>query len=291
MNVGLHEEAKIGFQALELKYLEFYENKKMPYLGTFSRLSYEETKAACVDPFTRLESEMLNIEYEYDSDLEEDSDDEGEGDDLEKDDDDEDDEDTEETSDIDEFVETDEVGEGNLKKRIIGTLVPVTRWLDEENTTPNDDFAKYFDSLQYERLSNKITYPIDPFHNYWESQNSSQSPLKGKQNALSKNAILNATNSNASTPLVNTISTTAGKQAAPLMANMVVKKKVITDVDDSKKLTDFIIMNNEFTINTMTEVAQKQILSKYSKAVVKNSIRDIANFDKKKNQWVIKTSV
>ncbi|GMG56134.1 unnamed protein product [Ambrosiozyma monospora] len=41
---------------------------------------------------------------------------------------------------------------------------------------------------------------------------------------------------------------------------MVVKKKVITDVDDAKKLTDFITKNNEFTINTMTEVAQKQIL-------------------------------
>ncbi|GMG41131.1 unnamed protein product [Ambrosiozyma monospora] len=288
LNVGMSKEAKVGFQALELKYLEFYENKKMPYLGTFSRLEYKETKAACVDPFTRLQSDTLNIEYEYDSDLEEDSDDEGEGDDLEKDDDDEDDEDTEETSDIDEFVETDEVGDGNMKKRIIGTLVPVTRWLDEENAT--DDFAKYFDSLQYERLSNKIVYPIDPFHNYWESQKSSQSPLKGKHNALTKNAILNSTNSNVNVSLDNTISTTSGKHVAPSEASMVVKKKVITDVDDAKKLTDFITKNNEFTINTMTEVAQKQILSKYSKAVVKNSIRNMASFDKKKNQWVIKTS-
>ncbi|KAG7831153.1 hypothetical protein KL920_000673 [Ogataea angusta] len=266
-NLGMVKEAQEQLDRVPKKYLRFYENAKPPYLGTYSFLVTSLDFRLALDPFTKIPPDILQINYDFDSDLEEEDDDD-EGEDVELDEDSEEDEDgqLDESSDIEQFVETDENGV-STKKTVIGPLVPVVSWIGQE-ADGQDQFAQYFSGLQYERLRHNIELPIDPMCDYW-GEEEAQEP----QSAIK---------------IIEDTRTSAGAvESGP----MTVKKKIITDAAHVAKLASFIAENSDFSINTMTEIAQKQILADYSKAVVKNSIKELATFDKKTNKWAVKQSV
>ncbi|KAH3660438.1 hypothetical protein OGAPHI_007024 [Ogataea philodendri] len=264
-NMGMTKEAQEMLDKVPQKYLSYYENGKVPYLGTYSiqvtSLGFElET-----NPFTKVSSDVIKINYEFDSDLEDDEDDEeGEDVDCDNESDESDDGQSDETSDIEQFVETDENGVAT-KKAVIGPLVPVVSCLGQP-INEQDQFSQYFNSLKYERLCESANLPIDPLFNYWEEE---------VQEAQTVTKVIEDNKNQASS-------------APQQNATMTIKKKLITESSHLAKLTAFIMENSDFSINTMTEIAQKQILSDYSKAVVKNSIKELANFDKKTNKWAIK---
>lgn len=156
------EEIVSALDSLPRKHLQFLEDVRPPYTGTFS-------KPKCwfaSDPFSRA-VEALN--YDYDSEAEWVQDDgEGEGgEDLgEEIEDESEDALDEEDEDMDEFVAADD--ERATRRSIIGPLVPVIKWNNGGNI-PEDSL---FESLQVEYLCD-IDGPIDPFKDYWSAQKAS----------------------------------------------------------------------------------------------------------------------
>ncbi|VEU22494.1 DEKNAAC103560 [Brettanomyces naardenensis] len=269
MNLGMIKESQEEFKKVPKKFLQFYENLKAPYCGTYSYSVFDVNEKIATDPFVRVTSTKdLNVNYDYDSDLEDPEDEEdGEGIDLDDEDDEDEDDDEDasgDSSDIDEFVEKDSNNSQASKQKILGPLKPETRWMGEE-VTEEDVFGKYFESLGYERLRYSISFPIDPFNDYW------------------KEATVPSKTADTVEPLADGNSTPGTSVVEP----MTVKKKIITDTADLRKLIGFILNNRDYTLNTLTELMQKQVLSQYPRSVVKNSIRHFASFNKKQNVWIV----
>ncbi|ODV82789.1 hypothetical protein CANARDRAFT_30581 [[Candida] arabinofermentans NRRL YB-2248] len=305
MNLGMSVEAEKLVKDVPIKYLEFYENTKAPYYGTYSFNVGDCQKNIAVNPFLKVVSSKSNFNYNYDSDLEEDEEEE-EGEDLDKDDDEDDDDEESDNavdygSDIEAFVDSDENSSPQDRRKIIGPLVPITSWIGKSTLGEADDFDKYFETLQYERLRHNITFPIDPLYNYW-SETPATEEVEGmtiieteKQNHLTSSTLPKGDASTSSEtdavvvkPITATAATGTNTDAVSGCSNpMTVKKVLITDIEDTTKLKYFIANNADFSINTLTEVFQKQIVTKYSKAVVKNSIKALATFDKRRNNWVM----
>lgn len=124
-----------------IKYIEFYENAKPPYIGTWCSKAHKNMKFPILEPFN---TEITGYDYGYDSDL--DWNEEEEGEDIE-DEDDEDDDD-EEDDDMDDFVESND----SKPKKFLGPLESSCVWND----------GTMFDDLKYERLNPNVEFPIDP---------------------------------------------------------------------------------------------------------------------------------
>lgn len=141
---------------LPFKHLQFEENVRPPYQGTFSRSIPGGVPRA--NPFF---TEGSSLNYNYDSDLEWSPEDE-EGEDLDNDDDESDDATMdEEEEDMDDFLSSDE-NEGTNRRRILGPLKPFISWNDGEQ---DQDLYK---SMELDiLLRNEEVDSIDPFHDYW----------------------------------------------------------------------------------------------------------------------------
>lgn len=283
MNLGLIKDSQEEFRKVPRVFLQFYENIKVPYCGTSSYTIFDLKESISINPFVKIVSKQgPSINYEYDSDLEE-SEDEGDGEDidLENDDDDDDDEeedDTSSVSDIEGFVEkdgNDSQSSTDSKQKILGPLKPETRWLGQ--TLPEDDaFGKYFQHIKVEKVQARLSFPIDPFKNYW--QDLQKNDIKDNDDHL--NSIkLEADTQFGNLPGTNSIQSNVGV--------MKVRKKTITKEEDVKKLVEFITKNSNYTLGTLTELLQKQIFTQYSRSLVRNSIKHFASFDKKQNMWVL----
>lgn len=323
LNAGSINEANRLFNNVPLKYLKFYENKRSFYLGTFS-YTLSDIKEQNINlklyPYSKITINRINnnteetdqlgpvINYDYDSDIDDEEDGE-EGEDIDSADEDEEDEDEIDSSDIDEFVEKDmtisneDDNEINVvkNKHIMGPLIPLVR-NNKENIAQDDEFGNYFTTLQWERMHEKIEFPIDPFKDYWsdnskperKDQTKSQKEKEDKSNPLivsntnliKADILGNATDVSYNSSNINAKTT---ESAAPL----VVKKKVISNVDHLRILIEFIKCHKSLSLNTLAELAVKDeankgVLGDYSRAVVKNSVKANASFDKKTGSWIVK---
>ncbi|GMF99227.1 unnamed protein product [[Candida] boidinii] len=188
INMGLSKEAQQLITKVNVKYLQFYENAKPAYCGTYSKCINDCNTELQFAPYTRLPlTDKFTLDYEFDSDLEGDNDEENdeEGDLIDShDEEDDDDDDDEDDDDMDEdegtndkfLVEDDDEknngGASKSKRKIAGPLIPVVKWfgMKNEDTDQSDILMQnidYFDNLQYERLHTKIDFPIDPLKDYW----------------------------------------------------------------------------------------------------------------------------
>lgn len=274
MNLGLIKESQDEFCQVRKIYLQFYENVKAPYFGTYS---HSANSQLAQNPCTKLTpTETLKINYDYDSDLESSGEDEGEGTDIgneDEDDDEEEDELSSWSSDIEGFVENDHKADdsSNTKRKILGPLKPEVRWLGESKQ--DDEFSQYFQSLRYQRIQVKVDYPIDPYFNYWKDEKPEGGEIAADITEGSNN----------SSHITNADRT----QVHVLSGIMQVRKKIITKDEDLAALKKLVLKYKEFSLNTLTELIQKQSLSQYSLAVIKNSIRNVATYDKSENEWNI----
>lgn len=250
------------------------------------------------------------INYEYDSELEGENaegEDDEDGEDLDSADEEDDDDDEAGSSDIDEFVEKDSAevtsGEresegsgGQMKKRrVIGPLVPALRHCQDE-IADGDEFGEYFTTLRWERMNSDIDFPIDPFKNYWKKQGSTKTekeenvPSTSMQGKTLTSALMSGAKDSEA-------SATSSKAAAAAAATgstvpLGVKKKVITNAEHVRILLAFVDSHKTLSLNTLAELAVKDgasqgVLGDYSRAVVKNTVKANASFDKKTGWQVL----
>ncbi|CAH6723356.1 chromatin assembly factor 1 subunit p90 [[Candida] jaroonii] len=223
-----------------IKYLQFYENEKPPYIGTWCSKDHISLNFPITEPFNQ---ELTGYDYTYDSDLDWR---EEEGDDIDIDEDDEEEED--EDNDMEDFVEA----EMERETRFVGKLKPTFMLNDGTN-------KEVFNNLKFERLHITVDFPIDPKINYWKAENDDTSLL--------------------STPLPATTSTPVNV--------LTPTKPTIKDEKIITSLITFIEANNDFSIGTLVELSQKQFKD-FTKVLLKNTIQEIAHYNKKTAHWEIK---
>lgn len=184
------------------------------------------------------------------------------GEDLGNDDDDEEEEEESSTIEDDddvEFVENDSQN-GTKRKKFI-SLTVVNKWNDDEN-------KEFFDSYTTVKLVD-IPDPIDPFCNYWGIQ---PAPQQQSTSTTGVSSTINESNS------VKTSATTVtGTISSPNI--LIAQKKTIKDADVLSNLIKFIEKNDEFTISTLVELSKKEFKD-FTKALIKNTIQDIAIYNK-----------
>ncbi|KGK38533.1 hypothetical protein JL09_g2268 [Pichia kudriavzevii] len=292
LNAGSLDEASRLFPSVPLRYIKFYENRKPAYVETFSyTVADTDTPDLYLNPCTRVhfKCEQRVIDYDIDSDVEEGDYDEGEGEDLDSaDDDDDDDDDDMNSSDIDEFVDDDSKSE--KKRKIIGPLVPIIRHY-QQDIDENDEFGQQFKSIHWELIDSTLTLPIDPFKDYWTEPKTPKKPTAVTIDSLIASTPPNASVSAAVVASAGTDTNTNGEdstnQASPSTpSTLSVKKKVITEPEHVSALLTFVQNNSSFSINTLAELAAKDnvcgpLLAKYSRAVLKNTVKEHASFDKR----------
>lgn len=252
---------------LPMKYLQFYENIKPPYIGTWCSSNHMSTKLPVRNPFDTSKS---GLDYSYDSDAEwngEDAEDEGEGEDIDNDDEDDDDDDIDDEEEMDDFVESNDLMK--KKKRIMGPLVAISKW---NNDDENDH--EFFDEIKYERLDINIEFSIDPFTNYWD---------------VNKEKVVNSqtTEHTSFVNLLKNQGTSPNKSTSRSPNILTAQKPTIKDPKAIHELIQFIEKNNDFTIGTLVELSKKEFKT-FTKALLKHTIQDIAFYNKKSGNWIVK---
>ena len=324
LNSGSMNEANRLFHQVPLRYIKFYENKRSPYLGTFSyttsdieepdlnlklhpwsKVTLKRSDGAVETGDTdKIQTPVIN--YDYDSDFEADNgegEEDEDGEDLNSADEEDDDDEEMGSSDIDEFVEKDSTetnageredgtNEQTKKRRVMGPLIPVLRHCHEE-VVDGDEFGEYFTTLRWERLNSYIDFPIDPFKDYWQSSKRTEKIKEEDrvdtqtQPSATKNTVSSALMNGAKDSNASGGAGTPAQSATPLG----VKKKVITNADHVRILLAFVDSHKTLSLNTLAELAVKDganqgVLGDYSRAVVKNTVKANASFDKK-NGWQV----
>lgn len=253
---------------LPIKYLQFYENTKPPYIGTWCSATHVLTKFPVRNPFDTSKS---GLDYSYDSDADwngDDAEDEGEGEDIDNDDEDDDDEDIDDEEEMEDFVESNDLMK--KKKRIMGPLVAISKW----NNDDENDF-EFFDELKYERLDVNIEFSIDPLGNYWDTK---KEKLKSHTTEATNTNSIKQTNDHGSSP-------SKSDRGTPNI--LTPQKPTIKDPKAIHELIQFIEKNNDFTIGTLVELSKKEFKT-FTKALLKHTIQDIAFYNKKSGNWIVK---
>lgn len=240
-----------------VKYLQFYENAKPPYVGTWCSEAHKSIQLPTSNPFER---SMTGFDYDYDSDLDWDGEDE-DGEDIDEDDDEEEDEPLEDDGEMEDFVEGNDV---KKSKKFLGPLVAVCQW-----NGGADKGAAVFDEIKYERLDVSIEYSIDPNFDYWGAS-------KGATEL--KEPDMGLTSSNVSP---------SRAPAGQLPNTLTPQKQVIKDSQTLYQLIQFVEKNNDFTIGTLVELSKKEFKA-FTKAILRHTIQEIACYNKKTSNWEVK---
>lgn len=149
------------------KHLQFNEDIRPPYVGTFS-------KAQCWFPTEPCTRAVSTYNYDYSSEAEwVEGEEDGEGEDILDDDDSDDSMDDDDDDDMTEFLDESNSDSSN-RPALVGPLVPIVKF--------NDGQDPLFDSFPVEVLG-VIDGPIDPYKDYWSTPSSDsngfQTILKG----------------------------------------------------------------------------------------------------------------
>lgn len=242
-----------------IKYLQFYENSKPPYIGTWCSERHLSTQINQENP---LETSLTGYDYNYDSDLDWQDGDDDEGEDIDDLEDGEDDDDeANDDDDMEDFV--DDKNEVSKRRRPIGMLKPVSKW----NYNTEED-KSHFEDIKYERLDYDIHFPIDPLCNYWSAAKVSVS-VRSTKDKVAENI----------TPVK------VGNTITPNV--LTPNKPAIKDARVVAELIKFVEKNSDFTIGTLSELAKKEFKS-YTKSILKHTIQEVASYNKKKSVWEIK---
>ncbi|KAI5281518.1 hypothetical protein KEM54_003236 [Ascosphaera aggregata] len=253
------------YKGIAMKTLQFAEDVRPPYQGTFSRpMTVQDAIRLCRNPFRRV---IPGMNYDYDSEAE--WDDPEEGEDLDSDDGDE--ELDEEDEDMEGFLDDgdDELAHGR-KKIVVGDLEPVSTGLMFE-TAENIGDGSVFRQYRLEVI-NGAFYPCR--NNVFGAERNANNPADVKQNQteaqdarndipeqsdLTKSAI--SSNSFTTTTTTATITTTMkAKRAFP-----------------PEQLAEFkqVIQGSNLTKAGLTEVLKKRF-PKISKDTIRDTLSAIA---------------
>ncbi|EAZ63520.1 chromatin assembly complex, subunit p90 [Scheffersomyces stipitis CBS 6054] len=244
-----------------IKYISFYENSKPPYVGTWCSEIHQNIVIPVSNP---IDTSLTGFDYEYDSDLEWNKEDD-EGEDVDNEDDDDEDESMIlEDDELSDFVEDNQ--EMNRGKKF-HSLVVINKW----NDGTNDD---YFSKLTSVPLVTNLQFPIDPLQDYWNS-----GKAESVQSSPTKTIKATVTAS-----VVSSIGTTETPNI------LTPQKKIIEDSKIVAELITFVENNNDFTLGTLVELSKKEF-KQFTKALLKNTIQNIADYNKKTTNWEIRPEV
>lgn len=182
------EDIENALASLPLKHLQFYENVRRPYQGTFSKV-----RQGGIPPGNPYFTTGTGLNYSYDSDLEWTPEDE-DGEDLDNDDVvSEDDDEADEEDELSDFLSSDDSENSQPhRRRIVGPLNTFTTWNDGTND------LELFSSLEVDVLSyNNCTEGIDPFKDYWtipteQQKSNNQQQAAGAPKASADKKLVNA---------------------------------------------------------------------------------------------------
>ncbi|OBA18012.1 hypothetical protein METBIDRAFT_80107 [Metschnikowia bicuspidata var. bicuspidata NRRL YB-4993] len=251
-----------------VKYLQFYENAKPPYVGTWCS---EKHLSTSVPPAQPLNTSATGLDYGYDSDLDWQEGDEGDEEDIDDLDEGDDEEDDAEDDEMEDFVENSETS----KRGLVGPLQSVSVWNDGSHN-------EIFDELKYERLQLAINFPIDPFKDYWTTPKEAKDLNVQLSTELKENPVVSVTQ--LGTPVKTDV---PEKNQTPNV--LTPQKPIIKDKEIVGNLVEFIKNNNDFSIGTLSELAKKEF-KVYTKSILKHTIQEIAFYNKKTSTWEIKDS-
>lgn len=240
-----------------IKYISFYENSKPAFIGTWCSANHQQIKLPTSDPTN---SSLTGFDYDYDSDLEWNKEDE-EGEDLDEDEEEEDDLIVPDEDDIDDFVENN--AETTTKK--FHSLVVINKW----NDGTNDEI---FGGMTTTSIISEVAFPMDPFHDYWNK----------KEEAIPEIVAIPLKLGSETAP------NTPQKKSTPNI--LTPQKKTIKDPAIIAGLIQFIETNQEFTLGTLVELSKKEFKD-FTKALLKNTIQDIATYNKKTSNWDVKEEI
>ncbi|ODV78377.1 uncharacterized protein CANTADRAFT_26504 [Suhomyces tanzawaensis NRRL Y-17324] len=166
---------------------------------------------------------------------------------------DEDEEDDEMMNEDDDIDDFVENNQEGTVSRKFHSLVIVNKWNDGTN---NEFFDQFTTSLCAE-----VTIPLNP----------STEPAKELE--------------------LRSETTTLVPQASAIPTNVLTpQKKTIKDAKVIAGLIEFVEKNQDFTIGTLVELSKKEFKD-FTKALLKNTIQDIAVYNKKNSIWDIKSEV
>lgn len=263
-----------------IKYLQFYENSKPPYVGTWCS---EKHLATAMPPQKPLDTSLTGFDYDYDSDLDWQEGDEGDEEDIDDLDEGDEEEDEAEDDEMEDFVDNNDTN----KRGHIGPLQSVSIWNDGTH-------GDVFEDMRYERLHIEIEFPIDPFKDYWSTPKTPKVSKEMKElNELKIPNELKAQpvpEKQKTVILVSQLGTpvkaeTKEKSQTPNV--LTPQKPVIKDENVVESLVEFIKKNSDFSIGTLSELAKKEFKI-YTKSMLKHTIQEVAFYNKKTSTWEIK---
>lgn len=234
------------------KFISLYEKIKPPYFGTWC--SNKHQKLFISNPF---DTQITGLNYDFDSDIEWIHGDDGDDDDVLSNEEDKDDSHFSGDDELKDFIEVD------TKKKSINSIKDViTNKINDESN------AVFFKNFKCKILFNNINLPVNPFGN-------SINDIKNKQNDLKQKSILEVDHSEKNDTTINKLTP---------------HKKTIKDSKILLQLISFIENNNDFSLNTIVDLCSKE-LHGYTKILLKNTIKDIASYDKKTFTWNLKSHI
>lgn len=246
-----------------IKYLQFYENAKPPYVGTWCSKFHSRTPFTALNP---LDTSLTGYDYNYDSDLDWQDGDEGEGEDIDDlEDGDGDEDDINDDEEMDDFVENNNESKRRLN---MGPMEAVTIVNDETNSA-------LFESLQFRLFQPLLKFPINP----------NEDPKKGDEVAEKP-----STQSDAPFSIGQLKATPLQGKSTASPNVLTPQKPTIQDKMVVQQLIAFIEKNSDFTIGTLSELAKKEFKN-YTKSILKHTIQDVAIYNKKQSLWEIKEGV
>ncbi|KAF8468137.1 chromatin assembly factor 1 subunit A-domain-containing protein [Kalaharituber pfeilii] len=262
-------------KSLPQKHLQFAEDVRPPYCGTFTRVPPEKSALRKgKNPFERC---LPNIDYDYDSETEWIApEDEEEGEDLLSEAGDEEEEDEEDEEDMDEFLDDEE----DAVKRRAGALCPLQPfssglcWENENGKNEKREFREMKMGILLEGVSG----PIDPFSDrYWLPPPKLPSSNSNSNSAATAGTSAPFTNSTMSTFLSTSSSNPSNVTPKRPITNILTiaqgPKKLIPpeDLEAFKKAVD----GSDMTKAGLVELLKKQF-PKASKDAIRETLGKVA---------------
>ncbi|KAF3479486.1 chromatin assembly factor 1 subunit A [Arthroderma uncinatum] len=272
---------------IPMKVLSFREDVRPPYQGTFTkRIQQRSARKLCRNPFWR---GVPDFNYDYDSEAEWEEPEEGE--DIVSEGEDEMSDDGED--DMDDFLDDGEDDTANTKRRmIVGDLEPkCTGICWAENSADNPILIQH----QMEIIPDTISFPIDPFHNYWKPKKTAQpndSPFKVPHRPSSTKKTSSKSQSQTLLSASATSSAAKSSKRTEQMVMVAIPNPKPRHRFPEDQFSDFkkAVSGSNLTKAGLIEVLKKQF-PKVSKDIIKETLSAIAARQGQKEvdkKWVLR---
>lgn len=220
---------------IRIKFIKFYENVKC-WIGTYTNT----TVALGLGKTPTKETPFF---IDFDDEVGEDE--EGEGEDID-DDDDASEGDEEDEEDLQDFLEEDNNSNGELRKKVVGPLMPLISWKGQNVGQEPIGLIVPVPVIKFEILNADVSLPVDPLKDYWSA-----------------------------TVVAETTEPSTGPDISVEDQPKPKKTKSLITVPEDLELFASKVQGCDFTVPTMVEILKKE-LPKYTKGTIETTLKTLA---------------